>query len=599
MENEEPKVNQESQPSQEQVELAQQVMEDVGVQSEFTSVIDDASSAKTATKAERNNIEDILRKADDMVEAKRLEAFLEQLNAKLAEQGIDKKITSYDEMTVEQRNEFRDFKLPDDEMNKLYEESKKEIMDLTTSRNNELDSLGNRMDALYENIGKEISQREAAKEGASPEQVKKLDEEINRLKDMQDKLGPRGGKSEIRRDLANAFTNHDEARMNAVKGLSLVYSEERVRGDHDIAEKLVPENMREEYMKQQGEQQRGDKPNAEQPKQQNEKQDKTKGDASQPQAKATTGNTLEDMVEETRNSLPPIYKIGYNEKNAMNFANATELLGSFANNYNLNDQERLEMLNDPESKKILLNALRIAGNNISPSKAKSFDLVREKIINLSNGPLMERALADIGITDVNNVKKEFKQANKEYTNKRKEITNMLNSGHISAEAKENLEQELAALDEKYTSIRNVAEFNKSVGHIKTIKSRLKGFKDALLNKNTYKQLGEGVVDKAKAGWKWLNTEPEVEDNQINYDAKTREERYAGVREEKTPEPTVDAPETDFASSLKSSTYDQKEQAENTQKREEKEQSEQTMSRTQKNQKLYEDIKKDNIDGPSI
>lgn len=204
----------------------------------------------------------------------------------------------------------------------------------------------------------------------------------------------------------------------------------------------------------------------------------------------------DDGLDEELN-LEPDYlsMLGYNPDNSLNFNNSSDLLTNFANNFT--DRARLEMLNNPECKNVILKALAVTGKNLSPKKAKLFNDTRDRLLKLAKGPMMEMALKDIGIENPENIKKEFNDANKFYNNKRKEIEDKLAGRELSDEQKQSLENELNELDSKYESIKNVADFRKSTNKIKTIRSRIISFKDAILSKDTYKQTVKAIGSKAE------------------------------------------------------------------------------------------------------
>ena len=587
--------------------------------------------AEEVKRINKGTIGSTIEGLSEKMQAFKFEKFLD----KLKKEGIDvSQITDEASIPEEKRAEYEEFKLSDELINSSpYADAKNKVIQTLVERDNKLNELvGNKEEGrkgkvqeLLDNATSKKSEIEEKLQNSElkDEERKELEEQLGTLDNIIGRIGnteqgliadceiskkaTQNTKKEAIKILANQVEPY------ALNGRNVVYNDKDITnslGKYDkekdflnnvssIKKEMKDIENKEQEEKQNEEKEQSVEENKNQAQaQKGDKQEQAKGDASQPQAKVTTSKTLEDMIEETRNSLPLVYKIGYNEKNAMNYANATALLGSFTNNYSLNDQERLEMLNDPESKKILLNALKVAGDNLSPRKAKLFDDVREKIIDMSNGSLKQKALETIGITDPEDIKYEFNKAIKNYNEHKNTLNEILESKHSSAEAKEEAKNELEKLEKDYESIRNVADFSKSVGHIKTMKSRLKGFTKSMTNykstyKNLYNSFKRNIGNAFKSTKNWLNA-PEKD-----YDADNRLDRNKKIRESIAPEPTVGNPEDEFSKSLQGSTYDQKEQAENTQKREEKEQVEQTMSRTQKNQKLYEDIQKDNVDGPSI
>jgi len=289
--------------------------------------------------------------------------------------------------------------------------------------------------------------------------------------------------------------NHDQARMNGVEGMALIYPKELVYNDPEVKDKIVPAKKRDEFNKQAQE---------EQNKAQEEKgEDKEQNKGNAPQGKmdpAAAAKLAQQMAGqqapgavavgddiEPEMDMQPDYLalLGYNADNALNFNNASELLNKFAEG--VTDKTRLEMLNDPECKKVILKALAVTGSNLNPRKAKMFNATRDKILGLAKGPMMEMALRDMGIDNPENVKKEFNALNKEYNSSRADLEQQLKN---NPENKEEIQAQINELDEKYKSIKNVDDFQKSSKKIRTIRSTFREFKDAILNKNSYKAIAE-------------------------------------------------------------------------------------------------------------
>ena len=323
-----------------------------------------------------------------------------------------------------------------------------------------------------------------------------FEDELARWTRISDEIGPeKGSESPVRKTLAQAMDNHDQARMNGVEGMALIYPKELVYNDPEVKDKIVPAKKRDEFNKQAQE---------EQNKAQEEKgEDKEQNKGNAPQGKmdpAAAAKLAQQMAGqqapgavavgddiEPEMDMQPDYLalLGYNADNALNFNNASELLNKFAEG--VTDKTRLEMLNDPECKKVILKALAVTGSNLNPRKAKMFNATRDKILGLAKGPMMEMALRDMGIDNPENVKKEFNALNKEYNSSRADLEQQLKN---NPENKEEIQAQINELDEKYKSIKNVDDFQKSSKKIRTIRSTFREFKDAILNKNSYKAIAE-------------------------------------------------------------------------------------------------------------
>ena len=91
-----------------------------GVFKEFDDLKSNVEQGKKDSKAERNTIENILKRADDKVKERKKELFLEKLNKEM-EGKVNEPIT-FDKLTVEQRRDFDNFEIPEDELEKLYNE---------------------------------------------------------------------------------------------------------------------------------------------------------------------------------------------------------------------------------------------------------------------------------------------------------------------------------------------------------------------------------------------------------------------------------------------------------------------------------------------
>lgn len=469
---------------------------------EQSSIMSEVQEARKETKAERNTIENILKTSDDAMKAKKEELFFAELNKSLEgktdKDGNQITITSYDQLTVAQRRELENFKVPDDEMKKMFEETRNEIKDLTTQRSDALDSLGDKIEQLYKEAQNNINRinEELKNPELKEEERKSLEDELARWTRISDEIGPeKGSESPVRKTLAQAMDNHDQARMNGVEGMALIYPKELVYNDPEVKDKIVPAKKRDEFNKQAQE---------EQNKAQEEKgEDKEQNKGNAPQGKmdpAAAAKLAQQMAGqqapgavavgddiEPEMDLQPDYLalLGYNADNALNFNNASELLNKFAEG--VTDKTRLEMLNDPECKKVILKALAVTGSNLNPRKAKMFNATRDKILGLAKGPMMEMALRDMGIDNPDDVKKEFNALNKEYNSSRADLEQQLKN---NPENKEEIQAQINELDEKYKSIKNVDDFQKSSKKIRTIRSTFREFKDAILNKNSYKAIAE-------------------------------------------------------------------------------------------------------------
>lgn len=463
-------------------------------------VAKEAAELKSNTKKDRNNIENVLKKADDQMKAKKQELYFEKLNAELKEKDVNKEISSYDDLTVEQRRELEAFQIPDAEVEKMVDATATEIQDITTQRNDEINSFEDKIQQLYDEAQKNVERinNELQNPDLKEEEKADLQEELGKWEDLMNQIGPeKGSQSPIRKELTSAIKNHDEARMNGVRGMTMIYPKEKVY-DNDKVKKIIPENQREAIAKEEAEKSEKEKSGEEG----KEKNGAAKsGNAPKAAENGQTAVTPQEAEIGAEEALQPDFltMLGYNPDNVMNFENSSAILEKFAVGFT--DKARLEMLNDPATKKVLLDALKITGKNLNPRKSRLFNDTRDRILRLAKGPMMEMALRDLNVENPENVKKEFNNAVKVYNNQRSGLERQLEDASLSDEQKDAIAQQIEDLDNKYQSIRNVADFQKASGKIKTIRTRIISFKDAILSKDTYSQtvkaIGEGVSSKVR------------------------------------------------------------------------------------------------------
>ncbi len=518
---------------------------------------------KTQSDKERVSIENLLKEADNDIRAKKLEFFLKDLNERLSEeQNKEVNLTSFEQLTVEQRAEFEKYTLPEEEMKKLYEESKKKIEDLTSERNEKFDSFGKDIDGLYEEL--QAKRAEAEQNLNSPDEkvVEQAKKDLEKIEELEEKIGVPHGKSEIRKTLAQSLINHDEARMNAVRGMELVYGADRVRNDTDFINKLVPKKQREEYQKQAQEQdtqqiddnaeptrenqganngQPGNGQNAQKPK--NGQQAPQQQAAAAPQQPGVpVGNVVGEPAYQDV-SAHNLAILGYTNDKVMDFNTSKSMLELFTADA-LTNRERMDMINDPETRDKLLKAMKIAGDSFRPSKRRAFDYARNKLISFAKDPLMKQALADMGVDDPQNIKKEFNQMYNDYEAKKSDLVGKIALAKDD-EVKEQLKGELDELNSKYASIINAKEFTKGVKKVKTIKSTIKEFAESLTKKSTYKALAAGAVEKVK-DFAMAKEEPTMDDPNINGLDKDVQNREAQNIEEKSKN---EQPQNEFLNNL--------------------------------------------------
>lgn len=429
-------------------------------------------------------------------------------------------INSEQDIPDELKSEFADYQLDSSnpEVASLFEKAKKAAIDIANARQYKINELYGytkdvgRIQMLKDNIAKKKAEIEESLKTAKPEEKKKYEEQLKRLEEMDKEVGDKEQNTGIFKDVSEIKKQQDVVGAVVYEKLNtrfapyvsdaheMIYNDESLKkalGEYDEKTKSVNkvlDNINKEDIDK-------DEKSQENPEQQKEGKNvapqQAKGATIPPEiasklAQQMAGQQAPGAVAvgddiEPEMDLQPDYLalLGYNADNALNFENASELLDKFANGPT--DKTRLEMLNDPECKKVILKALAVTGSNLNPKKAKMFNATRDKILGLSKGPMMEMALRDMGIENPENVKKEFNALNKEYNSSRAELEQKLKN---NPDNKEEIQAQINELDEKYKSIKNVDDFQKSSKKIRTIRSTFREFKDAILNKNSYKALAE-------------------------------------------------------------------------------------------------------------
>ena len=446
-----------------------------GVFKEFDDLKSNVEQGKKDSKAERNTIENILKRADDKVQERKKELFLEKLNKEM-EGKVSEPIT-FDKLTVEQRRDFDNFEIPEDELEKLYNEhgTAKEIEDLTSQRNEQLDSLGTQIDDFYKKLEQEISDRKEQLNTVKDEKEKqKIQNEIDKIEGIKNELGAKKeDKSPIRQTLAQAFNNHDEARMNAVNGLMLVYSENIVRKDKDFINKVVPDKKKEEFEK-------GAKTQEQEPQGVSGQGNPAKGGMGIPfapngQSVAENKNQVVGEKEEEKEPTGMDYltKLGYDPSN-ITAKNSKQLLDAFVNQ---SPKEQLKMISDKDSQEALFTAIKKANGRMTPVFAIKFNKTRDALLKMANDSMLRESLKTIGvdtkdIDDKEKLGKVFDEEVRKYNEEKSGIEQMLENIEDPQERKE-LQTKLDDLDKKYSSISGANEFRDMTSkELNKIKNRI-------------------------------------------------------------------------------------------------------------------------------
>ena len=492
-----------------------------GVFKEYSDLKSNVEQGRKDSKAERNTIENILKQADDKVKERKKELFLEKLNKEM-EGKLNEPIT-FDKLTVEQRREFDNFQIPEDKLKKLYRKNgtSEEIKNLTEERNNQLDGLGNQIDEFYKKLDQEIKDRQERLNNTKDEdERKKLEEEIKKITQMKEELGAsKEDKSPIRQTLAQAFNNHDEARMNAVNGLMLVYSENIVRNDKDFIDKVVPSKQREEFEK-------GASKNE---ATKNEGKENIAENAPKNQVMNNGKNVAGNVAQEQKGEKNPtgmdyLFALGYSGNN-LNAKDSKKVLDAFVNE---DPKKQLKIITDKDSQEAIFNAIKKANGRMTPVFALKFNKTRNALLNMANDSMLRKSLETIGI-DTKNLDKEelgkaFDEEFKKYQDERSGIEEKINSME-DGEEKKKLQVELADLDKKYSSISGANEFRDMTS------KELNKIKNRIADNLDYSKTKTIIGARTDSNMKTTNNNPIVENkSQSNRDLNDISYLRSGVKD---------------------------------------------------------------------
>ena len=486
MENEEPKVN---------MEKGQGDKSKSSNSQEFSTVEEAKNAAKEAvkkTKDEKNSVENILKNADDKLKARMLEDFLNQVNEKLRNDNVKddngniKQVNSYEELTVEEREEFKKFKLPDAEMKEMCKDTSSKIEKVTSGRDKKLADLGQRIDDFKAKLEEEIKIREEQMKDASPEKAEQLENEIEQIRNDKEYLG---------KAIGNTYINHETAKKNAINGLEIVYSKEIVRSVYgepgNSIRKFASDEKKEEYNKSDNEvKEKDEKQENEQQTQHGSNNNIKEGNANsqyqennvQPVNKKTNAVTLGKDI-----SYAEFLGVKSNDK--VTYRDSLEVMDIFLGNKPnsmkamLNDSLRLAVLQSPEGAKIIQDALMNMNNLSKPIYKHPIFAIKNLEMNYKLKKMIEKRLPQF-----------IKQQNEAISDKDKETI----ANDMGIDEKQ--------LDIKGDVLKQVK--NMSPEEINDLKSKVD-----LLDKN-YKDTLENIsIEMGKSGI----SQEEIEKYQAQYD----------------------------------------------------------------------------------
>lgn len=472
------------------------------VVTDFNQIQDDINEIKDEKE---KSMDEVLNTAKDKVkeaEDKVLEDFL-------AEQ--EPPVKSYDELTDEQKEEYEKYKeskLPS-MIEAVYANAKNKVFEVSKERLDALKSKEEEAKEFEGTLDGEIKDREAQIEKLDPEkdadEIARLQNEIAEIQEIQGNFDKK-----IYGVINKATAYQKTINTNAINSLEETfkpYPSIDVKGDPDLAninkqleekakdeaeitdddlEKDEKEEIEEEQVE---EEQKGEDGQVQQQAQQvkggQQIDPATLAKAMQAAQAAGAGSgataaaPAQEEVEETVQSLSDM--LGINPNNALGFDSSWALLANFASPA-LTDAKRLEMLNDPECKNYIMSAMRIAGSSKNPFKTNKYKGLRDQVLELAKGPMMEMALRQYGVEFPENVEKSFEELKQKYVDER---------AALGDEDKEAIE----ALNEKYDTMFNVEDFQMSSDKLKTLRTRMKDFFSNFSAKDKVKKLSEKIDDK--------------------------------------------------------------------------------------------------------
>lgn len=482
----------------ETVETTSTTSERTQVGQQFDQIQDDINAIKDEKE---KSMDDVLDTAKDKVkeaEDKVLEDFLATL---------DPKVDSYDDLTEEQKEEYEKYKeahLPA-MIDEVYANAKNKVFEVSKERLEALNGKEKEAKEFEGTLAGEIESRRNELAGLDPEKDKEriaeLESEIAEIEEIQGSFDEK-----IYGTINKAKDYQKVINKNAIDSLTETfkpYPQINVKEDPDLA------NINKEIGQKDGQEKTGDEeePSKDEKDEENkDEQEKTEEekakDEKQGQAQQAKGGQIDPAAlanaikaaqaagtqaaapaaEEVEQEAPSLSSmLGIDSNNALNFDSSWALLANFTSR-DINDVQRLQMLNDPECKKYILNAMKIAGAEKNPFKTSKYRGIRDQVLELAKGPMMEMALRQYGIDNPDNISKSFDELKAKYVEERRAIA-------------DGDEQAIAELNEKYDTMFNVEDFQLDSNKLKTIRTRFKDFVGMFSNTEKHKMLSEKIDNK--------------------------------------------------------------------------------------------------------
>lgn len=482
----------------ETVETTSTTSERTQVGKQFDKIQDDIITIKDEKEKSMDNVLDTAKDKVKEAEDKVLEDFLATL---------DPKVDSYDDLTEDQKADYEKYKeahLPA-MIDEVYANAKNKVFEVSKERWEALNAKEKEAKEFEDTLDDEIKERNDEIAGLDPEKDKdriaQLKSEISEIQEIQGSFDEKiYGTINKAKDYQKVINN------NAIESLTDTfkpYPQINVKEDPDLA------NINKEIGQKDGQEKTSDEEEpskdgkdeenkdeqekTEEEKAKDEKQGQAKGGQIDPAALANAIKAAQaagtqaaapaaEEVEEVEQEAPSLSSmLGIDSNNALNFDSSWALLANFTSK-DINDVQRLQMLNDPECKKYIINAMKIAGAEKNPFKTSKYRGIRDQVLELAKGPMMEMALRQYGIDNPDNISKSFDELKAKYVEERRAIA-------------DGDEQAIAELNEKYDTMFNVEDFQLDSNKLKTIRTRFKDFVGMFSNTEKHKMLSEKIDNK--------------------------------------------------------------------------------------------------------
>ncbi len=479
----------------ETVETTSTTSERSQVGQQFDQIQDDINTIKDEKEKSMDNVLDTAKDKVKEAEDKVLEDFLATL---------DPKVDSYDDLTEEQKEEYEKYKeahLPA-MIDEVYANAKNKVFEVSKERLEALNGKEKEAKEFEGTLAGELESRRNELAGLDPEKDKEriaeLESEIAEIEEIQGSFDEKiYGTINKAKDYQKVINN------NAIESLSETfkpYPQINVKEDPDL-QKINKEIGQKDGQEKTGdeeepskdgkdEENKDEQEKTEEEKAKDEKQGQAKGGQIDPAVLANAVKAAQaagtqaaapaaEEVEEVEQEAPSLSSmLGIDSNNALNFDSSWALLANFTSK-DINDFQRLQMLNDPECKKYIMNAMKIAGAEKNPFKTSKYRGIRDQVLELAKGPMMEMALRQYGIDNPDDISKSFDKLKAKYVKERRAIA-------------DDDEKAIAELDEKYYTMYNVIDFQLDSNQLKTIRTRFKDFVGKFSNTEKRKMLSEKI-----------------------------------------------------------------------------------------------------------